>query len=327
MPRTLLTFISFLWLAALPYEGLWKNTYIDEHAIQPAQVTLKYEWANVFAADRYLASLEEMAQRNASWTERSAWLQDSFAAAGLRSGEVEGDGVMGGATWAHVTPPRSAGTEVILLSANWNSRDEGANLRGIAMLLSLGEFLRGESARLDRARLIAGQNHWAFDIVLVVGEGYIEGLEGFMRRYYDLFPGLIWTALNVDYPGHSFDHIGLFYGESRLFVLRVWLTGRRCEWQAAESGSGQQRRAHLKMGRRGPDAVSQHSGVARLARRVVGSAAVHSAPSGQLPACREAFMAARQVHGIGPGFGFTRRVGQVRAVSIRTQHGLTTDTG
>lgn len=49
--------------------------------------------------------------------------------------------------------------------------------------------------------------------MLVVGEGYIEGLEGFMRRYYDLFPGLIWTALNVDYPGHSFDHIGLFYGE------------------------------------------------------------------------------------------------------------------
>jgi glycosylphosphatidylinositol transamidase len=122
---------------------LWKNTYIDEHAIQPAQVTLKYEWANVFAADRYLASLEEMAKRNASWSERSAWLQDSFAAAGLRTGEVKGDGVVGGATWAHVTPPRSAGTEVILLSANWNSRDEGENLRGIAMLLSLGEFLRG----------------------------------------------------------------------------------------------------------------------------------------------------------------------------------------
>jgi len=57
-----------------------------------------------------------------------------------------------------------------------------------------------------------GQNHWAFDFVLVVGEGYVEGLEGFMQEYYDLFPGLIWTGLNLDYPGHSFEHIGLFYG-------------------------------------------------------------------------------------------------------------------
>ena len=61
--------------------------------------------------------------------------------------------------------------------------------------------------------LSPGQNHWAFDLVLVVGDGYMEGLEGFMQDYYDLFPGLIWTALNIDYPGHSFEHIGLYYGE------------------------------------------------------------------------------------------------------------------
>ena len=58
----------------------------------------------------------------------------------------------------------------------------------------------------------SGQNHWAFDIVLVIGEGYLDGLDGFMKEYYDLFGGVIWTALNIDYPGHSFEHIGLFYG-------------------------------------------------------------------------------------------------------------------
>ena len=60
--------------------------------------------------------------------------------------------------------------------------------------------------------LRTGQNHWAFDFVLVVGEGYLEGLEGFMREYHALFGGVIWTGLNIDYPGHSFSHIGLFYG-------------------------------------------------------------------------------------------------------------------
>lgn len=41
-----------------------------------------------------------------------------------------------------------------------------------------------------------------------------------MQEYYDLFPGLIWTGLNLDYPGHSFEHIGLFYGRSRAFPGR-----------------------------------------------------------------------------------------------------------
>ena len=24
--------------------------------------------------------------------------------------------------------------------------------------------------------------------------------------------GVIWTALNIDYPGHSFSHLGVFHG-------------------------------------------------------------------------------------------------------------------
>ena len=61
--------------------------------------------------------------------------------------------------------------------------------------------------------LTAGQNYWAFDIVIVIGEGYLEGLEDFMQSYHSLFSGIIWTGLNIDYPGHSFSHLGLFYGK------------------------------------------------------------------------------------------------------------------
>ena len=32
-----------------------------------------------------------------------------------------------------------------------------------------------------------------------------------MQEYHSLFPGVIWTGLNIDYPGHSFDHLGIFY--------------------------------------------------------------------------------------------------------------------
>lgn len=54
-------------------------------------------------------------------------------------------GDTGSAVYASVKPPRSAGTETILISANWVSRDGGWNLRGVATLLAMGDFLRGMS--------------------------------------------------------------------------------------------------------------------------------------------------------------------------------------
>ncbi|WVR06746.1 hypothetical protein IAU60_003781 [Kwoniella sp. DSM 27419] len=188
--RATLAIAGVAWLLALPYNGLWKHMYQDEHALQAAQVRTYYDWAEVHKADRYLDTLEQIV--NSTFEERTAYLQDSFAAAGLHTGNTSKS------TYTHVRPPRSKGTETILLSANWVSRDGTPNLRGIATLLSMGDFLHG-------------QNHWASDFVLVAGEGYTEGLEDFMRGYYDMFPGAIWTALNIDYPGHSFSHLGLFY--------------------------------------------------------------------------------------------------------------------
>ncbi|KIR59374.1 glycosylphosphatidylinositol transamidase [Cryptococcus bacillisporus CA1873] len=190
--QAILTFIAVLWLLALPYEGLWKNTYVDEHALQPAQVAVYFDWANVHKADVYLGELERISKSNSTFTLRTEYLQNAFSAAGLYTGNTTT------ATYALVTPPRATGMETIIVSANWLSRDGSENLRGIAMLLALGDFLRG-------------QNHWAFDFVLVVGEGYQSGLAQFMTQYHALFSGVIWTGLNIDYPGHSFSHLGVFY--------------------------------------------------------------------------------------------------------------------
>ncbi|OWZ51875.1 glycosylphosphatidylinositol transamidase [Cryptococcus neoformans 125.91] len=187
-----LTLVGVLWLLALPYEGLWKRTYVDEHALQPAQVAVYFDWANVHKADVYLAELERLSSSNSTFTERTEYIQNAFSAAGLHTGNTTT------ATYAHVTPPRATGMETILVSANWLSRDGGENLRGVATLLALGDFLRG-------------QNHWAFDFVLVVGEEYQSGLAEFMKQYHSLFSSVIWTGLNIDYPGHSFSHLGVFY--------------------------------------------------------------------------------------------------------------------
>jgi glycosylphosphatidylinositol transamidase len=85
------------------------------------------------------------------------------------------------------------------LARGSRARDGEHNARGVSLLLSLAEFFRA-------------QNHWAFDIFLVVGDGYLHGLEDFMTAYNPR--ANIWTGLNIDYPYHSFSHLGVFYGES-----------------------------------------------------------------------------------------------------------------
>jgi glycosylphosphatidylinositol transamidase len=82
--------------------------------------------------------------------------------------------------------------------------------------MALADFMKGGYSFITytEALLNLGQNYWAFDLVLVVGDGYLEGLEDFMRSYHVLFSGIVWTGLNIDYPGHSFSHLGLFYGAS-----------------------------------------------------------------------------------------------------------------
>ena len=148
---------------------------------------------------RLRLSLVVLAQTHSAkqTSRRSTYIQSAFSRAGLHTSNTTTS------TYAHVRPPRSAGTEAILVSANWLSRDGVPNLRGVAMLLALGDFLRG-------------QNYWASDFVLVIGEGYVSGLQGFMEEYERLFGGVIWTGLNIDYPGHSFSHLGVFYGDYHL---------------------------------------------------------------------------------------------------------------
>jgi len=41
---------------------------------------------------------------------------------------------------------------------------------------------------------------------------------GLQAEPLELTSGVIWTALNIDYPGHSFSHLGIFFGE-RMHIL------------------------------------------------------------------------------------------------------------
>lgn len=91
---------------------------------------------------------------------------------------------------------------------------------------------------------------WAKDLVFVISDGYLDGMHAWLNVYHgaqlsseqgvnrvklsahpyassdlnaeslELTSGVIWTALNLDYPGHSFSHLGLFFGKRLRLELK-----------------------------------------------------------------------------------------------------------
>jgi len=85
----------------------------------------------------------------------------------------------------------------------------GCNVRGVATVLSLSAFLKGYS-------------HWSKNLIFVISDGHLEGMQAWLNSFHSssqsnlhsdilsLPHGVVWTALNIDYPGHSFSHLGVF---------------------------------------------------------------------------------------------------------------------
>ncbi|EJU05177.1 hypothetical protein DACRYDRAFT_103672 [Dacryopinax primogenitus] len=208
--------IGILWIFAIPLTELGKGTYVDENALQPGQVSTYWDWAEVHAADRFLVVLEGMREANASHQERAAWLKTKFLELGISTdtqaytfstsfGEVHGVN-----TYAFHSSPRTSGAEAMIIAASWTSLTGDPNLRGVATVLALAGFL-------------TRYTHWAKDLVFVISDGYQDGMEAFLSTYYGHEPKtlsvqpltfdseVVWTALSIDYPGHSFSHLGLFF--------------------------------------------------------------------------------------------------------------------
>lgn len=98
----------------------------------------------------------------------SSFLVEQFALLGLPTGAQDytfqtslhptSTPLSGTNVWASFTPPRTSGVEAIVIAASWESlqfettvvdgretETRMKNLRGVAMLLSMAEYLRGQS--------------------------------------------------------------------------------------------------------------------------------------------------------------------------------------
>ncbi|KAG9318846.1 Gaa1-like GPI transamidase component [Chiua virens] len=226
---------GYLWIALIPVLPLSQRVYIDENALQPAQVNTKWNWQNVHKADLYLHHLEGLRDRNATSEQRATFIRDEFAKLGL-AGAIQNytfvtpsANVSGVNAYALFSSPRASGSEAIVVSASWLSEvgEEPYNLRGIATVMALADFLKNYSL-------------WAKDIIFVIGDNYLDGTYAWLNAYHGTIPpsqlyfflhfsSLTWSlrsrhrssraylpvsygsALNIDYSGHSFSHLGVFF--------------------------------------------------------------------------------------------------------------------
>ncbi|KAK7020446.1 Gaa1-like protein [Favolaschia claudopus] len=212
--------VGYLWMLALPSPRLGRGIYIDENALGPGQVNTYWNWGDVANADRYLELLEGLRDSNSTHEQRAEVLKMEFLKLGIpastqnyvfssSTGKYEGTNA-----YAVLSSPRTSGTEAMVISASWVSRigeeDGTLNLRGVSTVLALANFLKRYSL-------------WAKDIVFVISDNHLDGMQAWLNAYHgetqsnlqaaelELSSGVIWTALNIDYPGHSFSHLGIFH--------------------------------------------------------------------------------------------------------------------
>ncbi|KAH0827034.1 Gaa1-like protein [Lanmaoa asiatica] len=215
---TALLAAGYLWMTLVPVLPLSQGVYIDENALQPAQVNTNWDWQDVHQADLYLHHLEGLRNRNATSEQRANFIRDEFAKLGLAAATQDytfmtpSGNVSGTNAYALMNSPRASGSEAIVVSASWLSEvdEEPYNLRGIATVITLAAFLKNYSL-------------WAKDIIFVIGDNYLDGTYAWLNAYHGTIPqnldtdlleltsGVIWNAFNIDYSGHSFSHLGVFF--------------------------------------------------------------------------------------------------------------------
>ncbi|KAG9304501.1 hypothetical protein G9A89_020065 [Geosiphon pyriformis] len=213
--RFLLYAVGVGWLFILPSDQYNKHTYISENALLPGQVNTHYSWPQVHEANVYRENIKSFS--NSSF-ERFAYVEAELRKAGLKTGkqnftvETSGKVISGVNVFGIITAPRGDGTEALVLSAPWVSKDGlTVNINGVAAVLSIGSFFQKHT-------------YWSKDIIILITDGGEIGVQAWLESYHDyhrsdivacpllLRSGVIQAAVNLDLPGtNDYRALGIFY--------------------------------------------------------------------------------------------------------------------
>ncbi|KAL1919069.1 uncharacterized protein VTP21DRAFT_2450 [Calcarisporiella thermophila] len=213
----ILFIIALFWILLFPYHRYSRGTYVSENALLPGQVNVYYGPSESVRASEYKRQLTEIIQKDSY--SRASFVEDELRRAGLKTvvqnftvsskyGDLNAKTTFQMNAYGILRAPRGDGTEAIVLSAPWKSRDGRNNINGVAALLSISWLFRQYT-------------FWAKDIILLVYDGENSGVQHWLEQYHGLSSdespsllrsGAIQAAVNLDFPeSDDFGALGIFF--------------------------------------------------------------------------------------------------------------------
>ncbi|RLV90796.1 GPI transamidase component GAA1 [Spathaspora sp. JA1] len=191
----LLAISSILYLLVLPFDGNFRNTYISENALMPAQVTSYFRESEWNIVRGYRDAIKKIV--NEETTRNSvveSWLNDLGITTAYHDDTLYGI----------MHAPRGENTEAMALVVPWNTTEGVANTGGLALELAL-------------ARYFSKMSIWSKNILFVFPPDSRHSLRNWVDAYHtnlDLTGGSIDAAVILEYDdnlGDYFEFIDLFY--------------------------------------------------------------------------------------------------------------------
>ena len=220
-----------IWILLLPLNQHSRRTYISENALLPGQVHTYFGGSeqNIFRAYRHEVAgvivppwtFDQNGTRiqlelKATHDETITKLRDLFHNAGLKTATQKyrysssGQVYQGENVYAILHAPRGDGTEAIVLTAAIRNIEDGLNLNGVTLLISLARYFKRWSL-------------WSKDIIFLVTPDSKAGTQAWVDAYHSqhdpskvadlpLKSGALQGAVTVDYPfEHRFQDLHVSY--------------------------------------------------------------------------------------------------------------------
>lgn len=210
------TWLSILsYIAGLAYFGYLvyepDKTYFSDNGLLPGLASREFTYGKL--AEQYLSELENITADQAEGTIPSGYLRSKFTEYGLyfyehpfqlnypfgQRTKYQGENV-----YAILRAPRAASTEALVISTPFRTlqSSHGSTLPSVALMLSLAKFF-------------ATKHYWAKDIIFLVADKELVGMQSWLAAYHGLeeseylvhgklpaTAGVIQASLNLEL--HSF---------------------------------------------------------------------------------------------------------------------------
>lgn len=198
---------GFAVLLSLPMEGVYRNTYISENALLPAQAQTYFresEWNIVRGYREQTHQLENKTAEERTETVRS-WFDDIGIKTSLHHWDITygAENKSGTNVYGIVHAPRGENTEAMVLVAPWINKDGEYNDGGISLVVALARYLIKWSV-------------WSKNIIFVITSDSHFSMRSWVSDYHTSMAntaGAIEAAVVLDYPSKSdyFDEIEVTY--------------------------------------------------------------------------------------------------------------------